>query len=159
MKSTLYWAVAYVWYKPGTYLTYLFSCTLPGIPGLHRAPGRIRSGRSADLFGFCDRKPAYSILGPAITPGADLVSMTAPARSLALSVSTAECKGLLLSRSVLVWNSRCGVSVQEARKEWRPPKKVLNSANIEGRDRRGLIQLPSSIGLHGARGLKVQIPS
>ena len=54
-------------------------------------------------------------------------------------------------------NSRCGVSVKEARKEWHPPKEVLNSANIEGRDRRGLVQLPSSIGLHGARGLKVQI--
>ena len=54
-------------------------------------------------------------------------------------------------------NSRCGVSVKEARKEWHPPKEVLNSANIEGRDRRGLVQLPNSIGLHGARGLKVQI--
>jgi hypothetical protein len=52
-------------------------------------------------------------------------------------------------------NSRCGVSVKEARKEWHPSKEVLNSANIEGRDRRG--QLPNSIGLHGARGLKVQI--
>ncbi len=56
-----------------------------------------------------------------------------------------------------VRNSRCGVSVKEARKEWHPPKEVLNSANIEGRDRRGLVQLPNSIGLHGARGLKVQI--
>ena len=54
-------------------------------------------------------------------------------------------------------NSRCGVSVKEARKEWHPPKEVLNSASIEGRDRRGLVQLPNSIGLHGARGLKVQI--
>ena len=54
-------------------------------------------------------------------------------------------------------NSRCGVSVKEARKEWHPPKEVLNSANIEGRDRRGLVQLPNSFGLHGARGLKVQI--
>ena len=54
-------------------------------------------------------------------------------------------------------NSRCGVSVKEARKEWHPPKEVLNSANIECRDRRGLVQLPNSIGLHGARGLKVQI--
>ena len=39
--------------------------------------------------------------------------------------------------------SRCGVSVKEARKEWHPPKEVLNSANIEGRDRRGLVQLLS----------------
>ena len=54
-------------------------------------------------------------------------------------------------------NSRCGVSVKEARKEWHPPKEVLNSANIEGRNRRWLVQLPNSIGLHGARGLKVQI--
>jgi hypothetical protein len=56
-----------------------------------------------------------------------------------------------------VRNSRCGVSVKEARKEWHPPKEVLNSANVEGRDRRGLVQLPNSIGLHGARGWKVQI--
>ena len=54
-------------------------------------------------------------------------------------------------------NSRCGVSVKEARKEWHPPKEVLNSANVEGRDRRGLVQLPDCISLHGARGLKVQI--
>jgi hypothetical protein len=79
------------------------------------------------------------------------------ARSLARSVSTAERKGLLLSRSILVWNSRCCVSVKKARKEWHPPKKVLNSADIEGRDRRGLVQLPNSICLHGASGLKVQI--
>jgi hypothetical protein len=83
--------------------------------------------------------------------------VTAPARSLAWSVSTAVFKGLLLSRSILVRNSRCVVSVKEARKEWHSPKEVLNSANIEGRDRRGLVQLPNSIGLHGARGLKVQI--
>jgi hypothetical protein len=37
------------------------------------------------------------------------------------------------------------------------PKEVLNSANIEGRERRGLVQLPNSICLHGARSLKVQI--
>ena len=55
-----------------------------------------------------------------------------------------------------MWNSRGGVSFKEARKEWHLPKKVLNSA-IEGRDRRGLIQRPNSIGLHGARGLKVEI--
>ena len=60
-------------------------------------------------------------------------------------------------------NSRCSVSVKEARKEWHPPKEVLNSANVEvleGRDsldRRGLVQLPNSIGLHGSRDLKVQI--
>ena len=54
-------------------------------------------------------------------------------------------------------NSRCGVSVKEARKEWHPPKEVPQHANIEGKDRRGLVQLPNSIGLHGARGLKVQI--
>jgi hypothetical protein len=68
---------------------------------------------------------------------------------------TAVFKSLLLSRSKLVRNSSCGVSVRvkEARKEWHPPKKVLNSANVEGRDRRGLrvVQLPNSIGLHGAR--------
>ncbi len=47
-----------------------------------------------------------------------------------------------MSRSILVRNSRFGVSVKEARKE-HPPKEVLNSANIEGRDRRGLVQLLS----------------
>jgi len=56
-----------------------------------------------------------------------------------------------------VRNSRCDVSVKVARKEWHQPKEVPKSANIEGRDRRGLVQLPNSIGLHGARGLKVQI--
>ncbi len=56
-----------------------------------------------------------------------------------------------------MWNSRCGVSFKKALKEWHLPKKVLNSADIEGRNRRGLVQLPNSICLHGARGLKVQI--
>ncbi len=49
-------------------------------------------------------------------------------------------------------NRRCGVSVKEARKEWHPPKEVLNHANVEGRGRRGLVQLPNSIGLHGVPG-------
>jgi hypothetical protein len=44
-----------------------------------------------------------------------------------------------------------------ARREWHPPQEVPHQANIEGRDRRGLVQLPNSVGLHGARGLKVQI--
>ncbi len=98
---------------------------------------------SAYPFGFCDQEPADSRLRPANVPqpGVVLVTLTAPARSLARSVSTAECQGLLLLRSVLVQNSRCGVSIKEARKEWHPPKEVLNSANIEGRDKRGLVQL------------------
>jgi hypothetical protein len=29
----------------------------------------------------------------------------------------------------------------EIPREWHPPKEVLNSASIEGRDRRGLVQL------------------
>ena len=129
------------------------------VPAAHRAESACRSGRLEDPFGFCDRKPCNSRLGSAKVPqpGVDLVNMAAPARSLAWSVSTAERKGLLLSRSILVWNSRCCVSVKKARKEWHPPKKVLNSADIEGRDRRGLVQLPNSICLHGASGLKVQI--
>jgi hypothetical protein len=141
-------------------LSYLVNSTLPGLPGFCSAPGRFRPGLSAYPFGFSDRKPADSRLGPAKVPqpGVDFVNVTAPARSLACSVSTAVFKGLLLSRSILVRNSICGVSVKEARKEWPPPKEVLNSANVEGRDRRGLVQLPNSIGLHGARDLKVQIP-
>ena len=159
LKITFYWAGTHDWYIPGIYLSYFLRCNLPGLPGPHSTLGRIRSGRSADPFGCCDRKPCDSRLGPAKVPqpGVDLVNMAAPARSLAWSVSTAERKGLLLSRSILVWNSRCCVSVKKARKEWHPPKKVLNSADIEGRDRRGLVQLPNSICLHGASGLKVQI--
>jgi hypothetical protein len=63
------------------------------------------------------------------------------------------------SVSELVLISRCGASVKEARREWHLPKEVFNFANIEDRDRRGLKQLPNSIGLHGARSLKGQIHS
>ncbi len=152
MKITFYWAGTYDGYIPRIYLSYLFRCNLPGLPGLCSTPGRIRSGGLADPFGFCDRKPCDSWLGSAKVPqpGVDLVNMAAPARFLAWSVSTAECKGLLPSRSILVWNSRCGVSVKKARKQWHPPKKVLNSADIECRDRRGLVQLPNSICLQMA---------
>ena len=53
--------------------------------GFCTAPGRFRPGLSAHPFGFCDRKPADSRLGPAKVPqpGVDLVYVTAPARSLA----------------------------------------------------------------------------
>ena len=36
-----------------------------------------------------------------------------------------------------MWNSRCGVSVKKALKEWHPPKKVLNYADIECRTGEG----------------------
>jgi hypothetical protein len=47
--------------------------------------------------------------------------------------------------------------MKKARKEWHPPKKVLCPANVESWDRRGFIQLPNSVCLHGARGLKEKI--
>ncbi len=134
------------------------------VPAARRAESDLDARLILSFFCDSDQKPCDSRLGPAKVPqpGVDLVNMAAPARSLARSVSTAECKGLLLSRSILVWtlNSRCGVSVKKALKEWNQPKKVLNSADIEGRDRRGLVvQFPNSksICLHGAKGLKVQI--
>jgi hypothetical protein len=39
-----------------------------------------------------------------------------------------------------------------SKEERPPPEKVLNSANIERRNRRGFIQPPNSIGFHGASG-------
>ena len=49
-------------------------------------------------------------------------------------------EGLLLSRSVLVWNGRRGIAMKKARKERHPPKKVLCPTDVEIRDRRGFIQ-------------------
>jgi hypothetical protein len=66
--------------------------------------------------------------------------MAAPARSLARAVSIPEFEGLLLSRSILVWNGRCGMAMKKARKERHPPKKVLCPTYVEIRDRRGFIQ-------------------
>ncbi len=83
--------------------------------------------------------------------------MAAPARSLARAVSTPEFEGLLLSRSILVWNSRRGIAMKKARKERHPPKKVLCPTDLESRDRRGFIQLPNSVRLHGPRGMKAKI--
>ena len=68
-----------------------------------------------------------------------------------------EFEGLLLSRSILVWNGRRGIAMKKARKERHPPKKVLCPTNVESRDRRGFIQLPNSVCLHGPRGLKSKI--
>ena len=121
--------------------------TLPGLPGLRSAPGRFGPGTSANLFGFDHRKSTNTRLGPAKVPqpGVDLIHMAAPARSLARAVSTPEFEGLLLSSSILIRNSRCGIAIKKARKEWHPPKKVFHPANIESGDRRGFIQLPNSV--------------
>ncbi len=114
-----------------------FRCTLPGLPGLPSAPGRFRPGTSADLFGFGDRKSTNTRMGPAKVPqpGVNLIYMVSPARSLARAVSTPEFEGLLLSRSVLVWNDRRGIAMKKEKKERHPPKKVLCPANVESRDR------------------------
>jgi hypothetical protein len=70
--------------------------------------------------------------------------MAAPARSLAgaVTVSTPEFEGLLLSRSILasVWNGRRVIAMKKARKERHPPKKVLCPTDVEILDRRGFIQ-------------------
>jgi hypothetical protein len=54
---------------------------LPDISGLTSAPGRFRSGLSANPFGLGDRKATHSRLGPAKVPqpGVDLINMAAPA--------------------------------------------------------------------------------
>ena len=77
-------------------------------------------------------------LGPAKVPkpSVDLIYMAAfeSARSLARSVSTAECEVSFLPSSVLVWNGGGGVAIKEAWKEWNPAKEVLNLANVECRN-------------------------
>jgi hypothetical protein len=83
--------------------------------------------------------------------------MAASARALARAVSTPEFEGLLLSRSILVWNGRRGIAIKKARKERHPPKKVLCPTDVESRDRRGFIQLPNSVCFHGPRGMKCKI--
>ena len=125
----------------------LFGSTLPGLQGLPSAPGRLRPGTSANLFGFDHRKSTNTRLGPAKVPqpGVDLIRMAAPARSLACAVSAPEFEGLLLSRSILVWNGRRGIAMKKARKERHPPKKVLCPTDVESRDRRGFIQLPNTV--------------
>ncbi len=47
--------------------------------------------------------------------------------------------------------------MKKARKEWHPPKNVFCPTNIESWDRGGFIQLPHSVCLHGARGVKAKI--
>ena len=149
-KSMFYSAVSYARYIPGICLSYLFSSTLAGLPGLPSAPGCFRPGLSADPFCFCNRQPANSRLGPAKVPQpcVDLINMAAPAWCLALTVGTPKFKGLLLSCSVLVLNGRGGVAIKEARKEWHPPDEVRCPANVQSRDRRGFIHLPNSVWLH-----------
>ncbi len=39
----------------------------------------------------------------------------------------------------IVWNGKGGVAIKKAQKGWRPPNKVLCPANVETRDRKGLI--------------------
>jgi hypothetical protein len=78
----------------------------------------------------------------------DLIDMAAPAGCRALPVSTPEFKGLLLVSSVLILNSRCGVAIKKARKEWHHPKEVFNPANIESGSHWGQVRvhtLPNSI--------------
>ena len=77
-----------VWYMTSIYLSYLISCTLPGLAGLGSVPGRFRPGLAADPLSFSDRKASNSRLGPAKVPqqGVDLINMTSPAGSLPWTV-------------------------------------------------------------------------
>ncbi len=133
-KSMIYSTVLYHRYIPGIHLSYSFSSTLAGLPGLPSAQGCFGPGFSADYFCFSDWKPANSRLRPAKVPqpGVDFINMASPAWSWArLTVSTSKFEGLFLACSVLVRNGSCGVPVKKAGKEWNPPKEVPYPANIQ----------------------------
>ena len=118
------WQV-YTRHIPGIYMSYLFCRHLAGLPGLPSAPGCLGPGLSADPFLFGYWKSSNPRLGPSKVPQPvvdHLIDMAAPAGCRALTVSTPDLpefqvEGLLLSSSVLVRNSRCGVSIKKARKE------------------------------------------
>ncbi len=55
-----------------------------------------------------------------------------------------------LSYGVLVWDGGVGVVIKKAWNEWSPTKSVLNLANVERRNKKGLVQLSNSVRLHGA---------
>ena len=78
-------------------------------------------------------------------------------RGPAWTISAPAVKGRLLTAGVLVRNSGGDIAVQKARNERNPSKKVLNPSNIEGGNRRGLVQFPHSMGLHCACQMQVQI--
>ncbi len=94
---------------------FLFSCTLPGLPGLisAAAPGRFRLGLPAYPFCLGHRMFAFSRLRPAKVPqtGVDLINMAVPACPLACTVGTRtqRVKGLLLSLfydvPFILWNN------------------------------------------------------
>ena len=137
---------------PSIYISYLLCRHFAGLPGLPSAPGCLRPGLSTDQFRLGHWKSSNSRLGPAKVPHPviNLIDMAAPAWCRALAVSTPVFEGLLLSSSILIRNSRCGVAIKKARKEWHPPKKVFHPANIESGDRRRFIQLSNSIWLHSS---------
>ncbi len=127
-----------------SYLSYVisnlgFSCsTLAGSPSLPSAPRRFTPAAPlADLL--CFRHVIY---------------MAASARSLERSISTAECKVPSLSSCIFIWNSGSYVSIQEAWKQWNPTENILNLANIESRNRGGLVKLSDSVAFHGASDAK-----
>ena len=95
----------------------------------------------ADLLRFSNRETGNTRLGPAKVPKPSvvLIYMAASARSLSRSVSTAEFEVPTLSCNVLVWNGGGGAAIKEAWKEWNPTKNVLNLANVESRNRLGLV--------------------
>ncbi len=64
-RKALFTELVHMTGKPGICLSYLVNSTLPGLLGFCSAPGRFRPGLSAYPFGFCDRKPSDSRLGPA----------------------------------------------------------------------------------------------
>ncbi len=126
LQSIFYWAIIYDRYIPallpgicmscfsGGRFRVRFSCTpLSGLQGIPGAPGHFRPGLSADPLGFGDRIRGW-VPAKVPQPVVDLIGMAAPAWFLAC----AEFEGLLLSRSVLVWNGRGGVAIKKARKEW-----------------------------------------
>ena len=135
-----------------SYVSSILHSTLAGPPGLPGALCRRTPAPLADLLSFSNRETGNSRLGPAKVPqpSVDLIYMAPSARSLARSVSTAECEVSFLPSSVLVWNGGGGAAIKEAWKEWNPTKNVLNLANVESRYRGGLVKLSDSVELHGA---------
>ena len=104
-----------------------------------------------DFLSFGNRETTNSRLGEdkVPQPSVDLMYMAASQAvcsfSLARSVCTAKFEVLTLTCCVLVWNGGGGVAIKEAWKEWHQTKNVLNTTNIESRDRGWLVKLSDSI--------------
>ncbi len=94
-------------YIPCIYNAYTMRRSLASPLSCPSELGSLRPGLPSELLSFGHREAAHARLGPSKVPqpGVDLENMAAPPLGRACTIGTAALKSVLLSVTVIMWNS------------------------------------------------------